>query len=143
MLYLPILCILVLICVKIGQWLKEVSKQYSMKVKLANMGIKIYDTKFNFREILPGLSIQFFRLCLNEQETKFLKDNFSIIVDEETSISIQEQVCSICTDEYQKGDCVTTLPICNHQFHDKCVFPWLTQQKSTCPNCRELVRVKM
>lgn len=143
MLYLPIICILTLVMIKVFMWIREQSKAYKMKVRLQNLGTKIYDSKFNFKEILPSLIYPFFTLVLNAKETKFLKENFGIIVDEENQTKLKETVCSICVDEYKKGDCVVTLPICGHEFHDICIDPWLEQQKSSCPNCRELVRVNM
>lgn len=43
--------------------------------------------------------------------------------------------CSICTDEFQKGQELRVLP-CNHKFHPDCVDPWLLNVSGTCPLCR-------
>jgi len=43
--------------------------------------------------------------------------------------------CSICTDDFEKGQDVRVLP-CNHQFHPACIDPWLLNVSGTCPLCR-------
>lgn len=40
--------------------------------------------------------------------------------------------CSICTDEFEKGQDIRVLP-CNHKFHPDCVDPWLLNVSGTCP----------
>jgi hypothetical protein len=45
------------------------------------------------------------------------------------------QMCSICTDEFNKGEDIRVLP-CNHVFHPACVDPWLLDVSGTCPLCR-------
>ena len=40
--------------------------------------------------------------------------------------------CSICTDDFAKGQEVRVLP-CNHKFHPGCVDPWLLNVSGTCP----------
>ncbi|KAF2473266.1 uncharacterized protein BDR25DRAFT_302228 [Lindgomyces ingoldianus] len=43
--------------------------------------------------------------------------------------------CSICTDDFEKGQDIRVLP-CNHKFHPECVDPWLLNVSGTCPLCR-------
>jgi hypothetical protein len=43
--------------------------------------------------------------------------------------------CSICLDNYGKGDVLRMLPDCGHLFHRECVDPWL-RHHPTCPVCR-------
>ena len=40
--------------------------------------------------------------------------------------------CSVCTDEFIKGQDVRVLP-CNHKFHPECIDPWLLNVSGTCP----------
>jgi Ring finger domain len=40
--------------------------------------------------------------------------------------------CSICTEDFEKGEDVRVLP-CNHKFHPACVDPWLLNVSGTCP----------
>ena len=49
--------------------------------------------------------------------------------------------CSICTEDFTKGEEVRVLP-CNHKFHPECVDPWLLNVSGTCPLCRIDLRPK-
>ncbi|XP_027353385.1 RING-H2 finger protein ATL70-like [Abrus precatorius] len=43
--------------------------------------------------------------------------------------------CSICLADYKGTDMLRVLPGCRHQFHIKCIDPWL-RLHPTCPVCR-------
>ena len=43
--------------------------------------------------------------------------------------------CSICTEDFTRGEEVRVLP-CKHKFHPDCVDPWLLNISGTCPLCR-------
>ena len=40
--------------------------------------------------------------------------------------------CSVCTDDFVKGQDIRVLP-CNHKFHPDCIDPWLLNVSGTCP----------
>ncbi|XP_072164637.1 E3 ubiquitin-protein ligase RNF181-like [Diadema setosum] len=42
--------------------------------------------------------------------------------------------CPICLVPYMEGDVTSTLP-CSHEFHRRCILPWLSKTNS-CPLCR-------
>jgi hypothetical protein len=51
---------------------------------------------------------------------------------QDTSAADQGLGCSICTDDFEKGQDIRVLP-CNHKFHPECVDPWLLNVSGTCP----------
>ena len=44
--------------------------------------------------------------------------------------------CSICLEDFSKGDKVSLLS-CGHMFHYDCIIPWLAEKSFYCPICRE------
>eukprot|EP00164_Ancoracysta_twista_P013075 GFYU01020722.1.p1 GENE.GFYU01020722.1~~GFYU01020722.1.p1 ORF type:complete len:298 (-),score=55.04 GFYU01020722.1:35-928(-) len=45
-----------------------------------------------------------------------------------------EDCCSICLDDFDKGNPATTLP-CKHEFHLQCLFEIVEWKRTTCPMC--------
>ncbi|MED6106186.1 hypothetical protein PIB30_002638 [Stylosanthes scabra] len=60
-------------------------------------------------------------------EAKLMKKN--------DSTGIGGACCSICLADYKGSDMLRVLPDCGHQFHVKCIDPWL-RLHPTCPLCR-------
>ena len=50
----------------------------------------------------------------------------------ETSGSDNGLACSVCTDDFVKGQDIRVLP-CGHKFHPECIDPWLLNVSGTCP----------
>ncbi|XP_073154331.1 RING-H2 finger protein ATL40-like [Henckelia pumila] len=46
--------------------------------------------------------------------------------------------CAICLDSFQEGDNCSSLPVCKHLFHAKCVDRWI-RKRPNCPICRSRV----
>lgn len=68
-----------------------------------------------------------------EQESQLLtREELKMI--KRQKISCSRSSCSICFDEYKKGDVIRNLP-CGHKFHYKCMKPWF-KTSSLCPLCR-------
>ncbi len=45
--------------------------------------------------------------------------------------------CSICIEDFEKGETIRLLPRCGHAFHTDCILPWLTERQGCCPCCKE------
>ncbi|KAF1947986.1 hypothetical protein EJ02DRAFT_461500 [Clathrospora elynae] len=58
-----------------------------------------------------------------------------VAADTHNSSNDENLGCSICTEDFEKGQDLRVLP-CNHKFHPECVDPWLLNVSSTCPLCR-------
>jgi hypothetical protein len=48
-------------------------------------------------------------------------------------------ICSICQNDFIKGEYIRELPICQHIYHKKCIDKWFSKdlKNMRCPICRE------
>ena len=49
---------------------------------------------------------------------------------------VEEEVCSVCLDNFAAGQLVTYWPICKHVFHKECLSYWI-KKNVTCPICKQ------
>lgn len=56
------------------------------------------------------------------------------------NLDITDDVCSICLDEFTKGDNIRTTK-CKHIYHEKCLDKWINDERQDikCPNCNTLL----
>lgn len=60
------------------------------------------------------------------------KETVARAVSPELPVEDEQTGCSICTDDFERGQDVRVLP-CNHTFHPACIDPWLLNVSGTCP----------
>jgi hypothetical protein len=56
----------------------------------------------------------------------------AIVAAQESAGDDDHLGCSICTEDFEKGQDIRVLP-CDHKFHPECVDPWLLNVSGTCP----------
>ncbi|EFJ23642.1 hypothetical protein SELMODRAFT_442810 [Selaginella moellendorffii] len=59
----------------------------------------------------------------------------TIVFDESFAASREDNQCAVCLSDYQPGEKLQQLPVCDHIFHVECIDEWLANN-STCPICR-------
>ncbi|KAF9104212.1 hypothetical protein BGX29_002243 [Mortierella sp. GBA35] len=59
----------------------------------------------------------------------------NILAAEPETVSISEDLCSICLGEYVPDDRRRVLH-CDHEYHAECVDVWLTLKSTQCPLCK-------
>lgn len=64
------------------------------------------------------------------------------IIDHVEQIVDYEILCSICYENFNVNDMITTLPGCKHKFHYNCISNWFTT-RPTCPMCRGYTKKRM
>jgi E3 ubiquitin-protein ligase RNF115/126 len=54
-----------------------------------------------------------------------------------TADQIKEQIsCAVCLTDFQLNEVSVRKLLCNHFFHENCIFPWL-RNNASCPVCRQ------
>ena len=52
-------------------------------------------------------------------------------------VTNRDSTCSICLEDFKKGDRIKSLPLCKHLYHESCLKSWYEMsQADTCPVCR-------
>lgn len=72
---------------------------------------------------------------INKRVNEKMKRRITSIPSSFYDHSIKETSCSICLNDFCKGEKVSVLP-CGHVFHYQCIVPWLGKQSKVCPVCR-------
>jgi len=85
----------------------------------------------------PFIKDQFLQTGLESKPIKSdLKRLQAMIKNEHSSHILSNQSdCSICFEEFQKGESLIYLPGCLHVYHQVCIFQWISE-KASCPYCR-------
>jgi hypothetical protein len=75
---------------------------------------------------------------IHKRMTCLSKSNLKKLPIKKFSKGDMYEMCAICLEEYELGDKLRILA-CSHAFHQKCIDPWLTRTKPTCPLCKKRV----
>lgn len=103
---------------------------------------------FTLAELLYSIQILYYYIYQEEERTSttrcyHLKKECSKCSIKQYIDNLQDcepkehDSCSICYNEYEKGENVGKL-LCNHFYHKKCILKWMETSK-TCPLCRKNV----
>jgi hypothetical protein len=91
--------------------------------------VKILMSQDEFDEMKCGTYIEYIQRVRPESINTITENN-------ETEIVIDDNdICTICTDDFTITDVMINLPKCNHIFHKQCIGRWLTEFKNKCPLC--------
>jgi len=97
-----------------------------------------------------GSSFFWFKNMLNngiESSAMWIRGATKEILQRTTKISVHDESspdaakysnCPICFEDFRHGDRTRTLP-CKHRYHPRCIDPWLTRCKKSCPLCQRKI----
>ena len=75
------------------------------------------------------------RFCFRAKRPESIrKKNLTKVLLTATSAILDEKECSMCKEEFQKGDNLIQFDSCNHVFHAVCVGTW-SEKNDMCPLC--------
>ncbi|XP_057453111.1 uncharacterized protein LOC130744971 [Lotus japonicus] len=49
--------------------------------------------------------------------------------------------CAICVEQFKNGEQIQPFGVCVHVFHSSCLNSWLLTGKTTCPVCRQGLKI--
>ena len=134
------------ICVICGYTIMRVMLHLNLvKRKSTQLGLlqdlhkKMYNPKFDFKKVAKNLSLDFYKFPLKDKEMELVLREFSVVLPESKEKS---EGCAVCYNEFQAGETMTTVPICNHQLHHECFQLWVKTQH-ICPCCTCIIRKNM
>ncbi|CAH1795276.1 unnamed protein product [Owenia fusiformis] len=94
---------------------------------LIDSGVAAQDTEMDFESLFPGADGK------PPPASKNVVENLPVIRITEGQVA-RNVKCPVCLGEYREGERAKELP-CKHNFHPKCILPWLKKTNS-CPLCR-------
>ena len=107
------------------------------KDKLSRLKVLIKKNKIGVRLF----TLNFIRKELHFECEKFYKSSFTqVVMKRQTTFFYDEaktkidDVCSICLEDFEKGNSVTKLK-CNHHYCTSCITKWFSSS-AMCPTCR-------
>jgi len=91
--------------------------------------VKILMSQEEFSEMECKTYIEYIQRVRPESINTITENNeIEIVIDD-------NDICTICTDDFKITDDIIILPKCNHIFHKQCIGRWLTEFKNKCPLC--------
>jgi len=132
-----------------GEFLKKCDYRTNARITLqANMSVPytwylipfivVFGVCFLFITIFS--TARFMRNRRNLRNSRLPKESLKSIPTKKFKKGDEYDICAICLEEFEDGDKLRILP-CNHVYHCKCVDPWLTGGKRSCPVCNRPVEV--
>jgi hypothetical protein len=105
----------------------------------------LFDFLFGVFTIFSIVPCLFFCHKLKKKYKGYIKDIKALKNTNTEKIKLlprSPSTCSICIDQFKENEVIRIMP-CNHQFHQKCVDPWILNYRKECPLCRQLIHEQL